>query len=503
MPEYKILEGSIHEKWMALRTPIQMFGGAYGNGKSSAIIVKALQIIEAYPGLRVLVLRETMTKLDTMFMPEFWKWMPKGWIKSWNKGDRELITKNNSLIHFRYLRQKSDGQGDATSNVIGGNYDLILVDQLEDPGIVEKDFDDLMGRRRGQTPYRGSDPTMPRTGPRWLLLNCNPTGNWVYRKLVRPYHLWLAKQASPDLIVDPETGEPLISIVEGSTYENAHNLPADYLRGLEATYKGQMKDRFLQGLWANYEGLVYPDYDALVHRVPHDKMIDHMERVRANTYNMIWVEGYDHGLQAPSCYGLGFVDEQGILHEVDGFHEKELAIAGRGGSAAKIKELRARYGVNDDNSIWADPGIFRRTPSERQHVVGLKVSDLFEENGVRWMVRGNNDVINGIIKVGSYLQVHEELTNPYTDVPGSPLVFFSDKLMHIDEEFSGYKWKNSSGKEEPVDKDDHAMDMLKYKLGSRPDAAKIISDTTATLYLTGWHVKKVSTEHNPRSHRHG
>jgi hypothetical protein len=66
--------------------------------------------------------------------------------------------------------------------LLSATYDWIVVDQIEDPEITEKDFLDLLGRLRGSAEYTGDDPTMPRTGPRWIILLCNPTRNWVYRE---------------------------------------------------------------------------------------------------------------------------------------------------------------------------------------------------------------------------------------------------------------------------------------------------------------------------------
>ena len=40
-------------------------------------------------------------------------------------------------------------------------------------------------------------------------------------------------------------------------------------------------------------------------------------------YALTWIEGYDHGIAVPSCYGIACVDAWGNVFEVDGFYEKE------------------------------------------------------------------------------------------------------------------------------------------------------------------------------------
>ena len=48
---YSLLEGSLHDKFFQSRAKIQFFGGGYGNGKTSAMTVKALlKIAKDYPG---------------------------------------------------------------------------------------------------------------------------------------------------------------------------------------------------------------------------------------------------------------------------------------------------------------------------------------------------------------------------------------------------------------------------------------------------------------------
>jgi hypothetical protein len=163
---YKIIEGGLHEKFQASRKKIQVFGGGFGNGKTTAAVIKALQLCKAYPGSNGLIARSTYPKLNDTIRKEFLAWCPPSWIERKNLStDNVVQLKNGTIINFRYINQGGKSNESSTSNLLSATYDWIVVDQVEDPEISEKDFLDLLGRLRGQTPYVGEDVTMPSSGP--------------------------------------------------------------------------------------------------------------------------------------------------------------------------------------------------------------------------------------------------------------------------------------------------------------------------------------------------
>ena len=58
---------------------------------------------------------------------------------------------------------------------------------------------------------------------------------------------------------------PIIELCESDTYANKANLKPDFIATLETTYKGQMRERYLLGKWAAFEGLVHPEFDTARH----------------------------------------------------------------------------------------------------------------------------------------------------------------------------------------------------------------------------------------------
>lgn len=518
MPKtYNLLKGSIHDRFFESRAKIQFFGGGYGNGKTSAMVVKALlKVAHDYPGCNILMARSTYPKLNDTMRKTFLEFCPPEWIKSFplsKNSDNTCQLVNGTTINFRYIAQrKSTEDGGSTSNLLSATYDLIVVDQLEDPEIIHKDFKDLMGRLRGSTVYRGDDPTMPRIGPQWMFLSCNPTRNWVYKEIIEPYKKYVDHGIITDkLLCYRKDGKPqlnsdgsvrlMMDLIEGSTYENAHNLGGDFIQGLESTYTGQMKDRFLLGEWAAYEGLVYPSFNPATHIIPHQRLMQYLRDLIMRGRYPKWIAGYDFGMSVPSCFLLAFTDEHGNIFVLDGFYKAEVNIEWQ---AQQMRDLLHRYSANIQ-WILGDPDIFRRKAGDHK-TVGKSITDMFfDADRTLMFTRGNNDIANGIVKVSSYLEVRDYHQHPITGELGAPYLYFSDRLDFIENEISSYYWNtDSSGDrdDKPTDRNDHAMDTLKYLLSYAPEPASIVGnrEPVTPSYMTEWQEIDRAVAYN--AHRH-
>lgn len=520
---YKVHEGSLQEQFDALRTKVQVYAGGFANGKTAAsVVLKALKLAKDYPGCNGLIARSTYPKLNDTIRAEFLKWCPKHWIKSFPmsaNGSNTCTLVNGSVINFRYVAQQGTASGQqSTSNLLSATYDWAIIDQIEDPEIVEKDFDDILGRLRGMTPYAGDDPSMPRTGPRWFIITCNPTRNWVYKKVVKPFQVYTehgtitsdllcVRDGKTEMPLLNDDGKPqlLIDVVEGSTYDNAENLEPDFIQTLESTYRGVMRDRFLLGGWGSYEGLVYPTYDDVTHMLQYDAVMDYLGDLQQQWYDIHFIEGYDFGIAVPSCYLCGFADAWGNVFIVDGFYEKGEDMPVEDQRDA-IKQLRDVYGIQGNPPVLADPAIFRRTTATKR-TIGQSTADILHDGGrgVR-VVRGNNDILNGIIKVSSYLAPMRMHPHPLTGEHGAPHLYITDNLQFVSDEFGSYMWKqNSKGDREdiPRDKDDHAMDTVKYLLSRRPALAKLpkFVQPKPPAYMK-WHTRD-APQQQVRGHRYG
>lgn len=496
---YRLVADGMQARFHESRAKVQFIGGGFGNGKTAAVCVKALRLAKDYPGSNGLIARSTYPKLNDTIRKEFLSWCPKGWIKrSPTKDDNTAYLSNGSSINFRYVSQKGTNTEASTSNLLSATYDWIIVDQMEDPEFVHKDFMDLMGRLRGNTPYVGDDATMPRQGPRWFMGTLNPTRNWCYREIIKPLHDF-SKGIKNDklLCVVDSTGSPvvvngfpvpLIELFEGSTYENVENVGEDYINGMLATFTGSMRERFVFGKWGALSGLVYPQYDEPTHFLSHSDIVEYLRQMRRSGYTPTWVEAYDHGLRVPSCYGLSFVDDENNLFLLDGFYNAEQSIAV---SAAKIDAIRDKYGIDAEelSHIWADPALFKRGATGGGKV-GVTVAEMYwNDHGIR-MQPAANGIEAGIAKVSQYLTPIDRHEHPITGMSHSPHLFVSDNLSWWNDEVTEYYWKKDGSGDEtdtPNDRKDHAMDMTKYLLSSRPKLAKFVGRPDAKPEYLSWH----------------
>lgn len=499
---YNLEKGSTQYNFYMSRNKVQIFAGGYANGKSTGLVIKVIGILKDYPGCHGLLARSTRTKLEETTKKVFFKWCPQDAIERMPTRDNPTLKlKNGSTLTFGYIRQEGKGGGgDTTSNVLSATYDFVAIDQVEDPEITYKDYLDMFGRLRGNTAYRGNDPTMPRIGPQWLMLACNPTRNWVFRKIVKPLHLYMsAGIISEDLLRD-EDGTILIDLFNGDTEENKRNLTEGFMKTLRASHKGAMGLRFIKGLWEAYEGLIYPDFDLGVHVVRHQEVERYLREGIKEFYHPEFLEGFDYGISTPSCYLLGYSDPYGNVILCDGIYEPTRTI---NKTAKEIKAIRRDWGVSFERTIdGADPSIFKRSTSGKD-TVGKAVSELFREEGIN-MARGNNNKINGITKINSYMHVDNARRNVFTGGWGAPRIFVSDKLSWFSDEITDYYWKKSPTGEyedQPVDRNDHAMDTLKYMMSKKPEIVgmKNLSTIKTPKFLRGWaEIDRQTTQRNVR-----
>lgn len=523
MPEFRLKEGSLQDRFLKSTAKVQMFGGGYGNGKTCTAVIKAMSLARAYPGSNGLIARSTYPKLNDTIRKEFLKWCPKTWIKSFPMSANASNTctlKNGTTINFRYIQQQGKaGNESTTSNLLSATYDWIVIDQIEDPEITHKDFVDLLGRLRGSTPLAGDyefTPVkdMPRSGPRWMIILSNPTRNWVYKKLVKPLHDLGKGIVNPDLLCETdEEGEPvlddngmpvpIIELHEGSTYENKDNLPADFIKTLEASYKGQMRDRFLLGKWEGYEGLIYPQFTEDANMLSQADIRAYYHALLLAGFRPTITEAYDHGMIVPACYGFGFTDFAGNTFIADGFYETGLLIDQY---AKRIKEIRYDWLHEEmyEGKILADPSIFIRK-GQTQGTIGESTATLFAGEGIA-MRRANNDIINGILKCQSYLYCDPTHMHPITMRLGAPRLYVARELTWFSDEAGSYYWKkNTSGEsiDMPQDGNDHAMDMMKYFMSFKPKVAAIVPKLLrGQPHLTEWSEREVDNSRSKRT-RHG
>lgn len=214
-----------------------------------------------------------------------------------------------------------------------------------------------------------------------------------------------------------------------TVYDNPF-LPPEYVRSLEAEYRGTVYfDRYILGLWAKAEGMVYPNWkDAL------EPTWEPLERDLGRGY----VISCDYGTQNPFHALKWRLDDSGIWHAVD-----EWRYSGRdeGRQMTDQDYVQALCEFCDDAPEEAEPEVIV-DPSASSFIAALR-----RRGGFR-VRKADNDVADGIRDTAACMQ--------------RGLIKISDSLTWLANEFTGYVWDDRDDVDKPVKVDDHGMDALRY-----------------------------------------
>ncbi len=216
------------------------------------------------------------------------------------------------------------------------------------------------------------------------------------------------------------------------------------LKVMEQALTPQQRRSRQYGEFASGNGLVYPEFDEQVNVVePFD--------IPPQWQSMISI---DPGFVNPLSAHWYAVDGDGNVYVT-----AEHFAAGKDCAwhCERIKEISRRQGWKTDSAgryaALIDSAALQRTLS------GTKsVAQLFSEQGIAANPKVDKSVWSGIQRVRQYLGPPD----------GRPKRYVFSTCREMIREFRVYRFGQG---EEPIKKDDHAMDELRYFLASRPPAA--------------------------------
>lgn len=233
--------------------------------------------------------------------------------------------------------------------------------------------------------------------------NCNPSGpfHWFYTGWVKKCRkrklLYVHFTMDENLTLTPEVRE---------RYENQ--------------YRGVFYDRFIRGLWAVAEGLIYPMYNNTVKTEP-------------RAYEK-YVISMDYGIQNPTAMGLwGLCD--GVWYQV-----KEYYHSGRETNEQKTDQ---QY-YDELVKLAGDLPIWRLIidPSAASFITLVNQKRRFT------VLKAKNDVLEGIQHVAQCLTEGKIKVN--------------DCNKRTIQEYGLYRWDEKSTEDKVIKENDHAMDQTRY-----------------------------------------
>lgn len=245
----------------------------------------------------------------------------------------------------------------------------------------------------------------------WIGATTNPDG---------PAH-WVKKQ-----IIDRQR-ESGHHVSHFTPHDNVLHLPPNYMANLRRQYTGLWARRFIDGQWAIASGAIYEDYDDDKHTIHPDRIPD------ISRYIALGIDYGDTNPTAGILIGLG---EDGRLYAL---HEWA---PGKGSPSQRVRWLREWL-----ERIDVDPELIFVDPS----ATALK-GEMLQFGMAGFNAQNDHDQIK---LVSSLLSTGQLL--------------ISTDCSELRAEIPGYIWDPKAaekGRDEPVKKDDHFCDALRYAVVS-------------------------------------
>lgn len=414
----------------------RIYAGGMGSGKTLAGVFEVMKLALKYPGNFILVGRATYPELrDTTWKElltypifkinkEICSLEQSGLIATYNKANHEIKLVNGSTIIGRALDDSFDKLAK------GLNLGAVYIDELTE--IAEEVWVGITaGRMRLKLPCGkcnmmpiGDSLICPKCGKQTIFHTAfgttNPEGHdWVWKKFV----------ANP-------TDDTYL--VQASTRENPF-LPKDYITTLETQFPEEWVKRYVDGSFETFEGLVYKDYqDKEPHVVQRFEIPDNWYRFMA----------LDHGYRNPTAVLWCAVNEKGEIYVYDEYYEK-------GRTVNEVSEaIKAKEGKIDIQLRLIDPA----TKQNRGLNGDKTIFGEFEENEL-YFTPANNQVSAGINRVQECFKIND----------GKPRLRVFRNCLNLRTELQVYRYRDikpnavsEEGREQPVKKDDHLVDALRY-----------------------------------------
>jgi len=243
--------------------------------------------------------------------------------------------------------------------------------------------------------------------------NCNPAGPYHWFKLN-----WIDKRAENNLLY--------LHFIMDDNLSLSEKIKERY----RTRYTGVFYKRYILGLWAMAEGIIYDMFSEESHV---KSVLDFCRKlIDGGRYVSI-----DYGTQNATVFLLWNKGTDGIWYCI-----REYYYSGRDTGEQKTD---ANYA--DDLKTWLDGTKIRALivdPSAASFIAEL------QGRGYTIM-SANNDVEDGIRRVGTLLNLGK--------------ILFSSSCVNTIMEFASYVWDNKAadrGEDKPIKQHDHAMDAVRY-----------------------------------------
>jgi len=458
-------------------SPIMYMGGV-GSGKSFALVLKMLYLLDTYPGSRGLIARQRFNQLKKTTSATLWQLLPRDKVARRNDNEGSITLTNGSQLLLVHL-----DSADSLSNLKSLEINFAAVDQTED--VTAEAWDTLYERvgrwsgalRRGGWPIDW--PYKNRLGqnipPRYLFGNCYSPG----------YDHWITQRFWEHGTERDKYRAQGYKVVSGSTRDNLA-LSEEYVADRIAMGPEYVR-RFVDATdWGAHEGRIF-DIDAQSILEPTQEIVDRIRRT------MRLHRVYDHGEASPSAMIWYATDQYHNIFVYREYMQAGLVVSEHRRNIYDLSKLDSPNGNVPPPyySNLADPAIMSKN---RGRTLTSKptwsVADEFADRRVMdpetaiYFRKAENDEAMTINRVREYLRPDKRHANPLTGKRGAPRIYFlrrtaeypygcfetlvdirSAKRKEVGVKPDGTKL---FGDERDDKVRDHLLDCIRYLVGTRP-----------------------------------
>lgn len=312
-----------------------------------------------------------------------------------HRADNLLVVRKNGIENYFYI---FGGKDERSQDLIQGiTLAGVFFDEV---ALMPESF---VNQATGRCSVKGSK----------FWFNCNPDG---------PYHWfkvnWIDKAKEKHLLYLHFTMDDNLSLAE--------EIKARY----RSMYTGVFFKRYILGLWAVAEGIIYDMFDEKMH-------VKDLSEITPLLIKGCSYVSCDYGTQNATVFLLWNKGIDGKWYCI-----REYYYSGRDKGKQKTDSEYA-----DDMKKWMDGEKIKAVivdPSAASFIAELR------KRGFK-VLKANNDVLDGIRLVGMLLNLYK--------------IIFSSSCIETVKEFASYIWDEKAmehGEDKPIKQHDHSMDAVRY-----------------------------------------
>lgn len=381
-----------------------------------SILAKCHVLASKYPNTRILWLRKTKSSLADSILETFESnILPAGHYLVLDGPART----NRQSYKYRNGSEIVCGGLDKPEKYLSGEYDIIYIAEAAE--VNHADYKLLLTRL-------SCDHIKNADGSSWqqIIIDTNPKypSHWINVYFNQPYankkRIFINYSCNPKLFDDK--------------LKDYTGFGKQYIDSLKETLTGTDYNRLFLGHWCQGDNLVYPEFKQEVHVI---------EPLQDAVFDRIEV-GQDFGWTAGACVVVGFLRDAAYVVETHINAKLQLD-----DWIGILRDIKSRWGLNRIIADSAEPRSIDYIASANLPIIPCK--------------KGPDSIRTGVSLIKSRLNTSGLFIYNNACKSHCPILSYQKKPMTLQEEF--YSYEMDMEKEQPIPKDNHLLDSLRYVIG--------------------------------------